>query len=176
MGRLLLVTSQEKVNMGKKRNGLTEKQERFADYLALGDPKTGKPLTATQSYALAYCTENMSRSAMRVEASRLSTDPNIALRVASKRASLPTRSGETAEINTRQKVLDTLHELLDHATGERGEQTRIAAARLLGETQGMYKSTVEQTIKRSSDEILADLDDLIESTVDKSETGDADCF
>ena len=159
--------------MGKKRNGLTEKQERFADYLALGDPKTGKPLTATQSYALAYSTENMSRSAMRVEASRLSTDPNIALRVASKRASL-TRSRETAEINTRQKVLDTLHELLDHATGERGEQTRIAAARLLGETQGMYKSTVEQTIKRSSDEILADLDDLIESTVDESEAIDAD--
>ena len=159
--------------MGKKRNGLTEKQERFADYLALGDPKTGKPLTATQSYALAYCTENMSRSAMRVEASRLSTDPNIALRVASKRASL-TRSRETAGINTRQKVLDTLHELLDHATGERGEQTRIAAARLLGETQGMYKSTVEQTIKRSSDEILADLDDLIESTVDESGTDDAD--
>jgi len=161
--------------MGKKRNGLTEKQERFADYLALGDPKTGKPLTATQSYALAYDTDNMSRSAMRVEASRLSTDPNIALRVASKRASL-TRSRETAEINTRQKVLDTLHELLDHATGERGEQTRIAAARLLGETQGMYKSTVEQTIKRSSDEILADLDDLIESTVDESGTSDADCF
>ena len=103
------------------------------------------------------------------------TSPNIALRIASKRASL-TRSRETAEINTRQKVLDTLHELLDHATGERGEQTRIAAARLLGETQGMYKSTVEQTIKRSSDEILADLDDLIESTVDKSGTDDADCF
>tara|TARA_R100001086_G_scaffold188282_1_gene106309 strand:+ start:2058 stop:2579 length:522 start_codon:yes stop_codon:yes gene_type:complete len=158
--------------MGKKRNGLTEKQERFADYLALGDPKTGKPLTATQSYALAYNTENMSRSAMRVEASRLSTDPNIALRVSTKRASL-TRSRETAEINTRQKVLDTLHELLDHATGERGEQTRIAAARLLGETQGMYKSTVETTIRKSSDELLAELDELIDQAI-PDESGASD--
>ncbi len=41
----------------------------------------------------------------------------------------------------------------------------MAALRLLGESVGLYKQTIEQKVTRSSDDLLTELDALLSQTI-----------
>lgn len=92
---------------------LTPKQEAFA--VAMADPTCAGP---TEAMARAgYSTENRSPGAVNVEASRLASNPKIALRIAELRNAV----AEPAMIEAR----DVLREWLTIATADPSELTRV---------------------------------------------------
>jgi hypothetical protein len=69
-------------------------------------------------------------------------------------------------------VLSKLREWTD--TAEAGDTNKIAAARLLGQSVGLFREVVETTHSRSSDDLLADLEAMLDQVADDvSEAGDA---
>ena len=162
--------------MGKTRSGLTEKQRAFARAVALGvDDETGKSLSLSAAYRSAYQCENMSDAAIRTEASKLASHPDIALTVERLRAGYERRlqaAKLTQTVNLRERVTEKLLHALDHGA----DPTTLTAARMLGESVAMFKQ--HQTIEtaRSADDLLAELDTLIASVTadDMSEPDEAE--
>ena len=99
---------------------LTPKQEAFARYVAEGD-------TYAQAYRQAYDAENMSDNTIRVEASRLASDPNVSLMV----MELQEAANEVTQY-TIEKAMRELEE-----------------ARLLGMKEGQVSSAVSAIEKKA---------------------------
>tara|TARA_R100000995_G_scaffold18469_1_gene7562 strand:- start:2735 stop:3148 length:414 start_codon:yes stop_codon:yes gene_type:complete len=72
------------------------------------------------------------------------------------------RSVLASALSDRERVLSKLRHWLDHA--ESGDSNRIRSAELLGKSVGLFKDVVETTDSRSSEELLAELDAMLEQT------------
>jgi|TARA_B100000900_G_C20051349_1_gene502119 hypothetical protein len=70
------------------------------------------------------------------------------------------RSVLASALSDRERVLSKLRHWLDHA--ESGDSNRIRSAELLGKSVGLFKDVVETTDSRTSDELLAELDAMLE--------------
>jgi len=101
-------------------NKLTPKQEAFARNVAEGD-------TYAQAYRQAYDAENMSKSTIRVEASRLASDPNVSLMVMELQ--------EAANVQTQYTIEKAMRELEE--------------ARLMAMKEGQVSSAVSAIEKKA---------------------------
>ena len=99
---------------------LTPKQEAFARYVAEGD-------TYAQAYRQAYDAENMSDNTIRVEASRLASNPIVSLMVMELQ--------EAANVQTQYTIEKAMKELEE--------------ARLLGMKEGQVSSAVSAIEKKA---------------------------
>ncbi|MHC4883347.1 MAG: terminase small subunit [Planctomycetota bacterium] len=133
--------------------GLTAKQESFAVAVA-----QGKHDSLADAYREHYNAEQMSSTAIHVEASRLMANPKVTLRVQQIRADID-RSITAAAVSDRDKVLAKLRELLETDDGGSHINHQLTAARLLGQSVGLYKDVVETEDKtRTPDEIRAEIE------------------
>ena len=151
--------------MGKRKDGLTNKMERFAYECATN----GSSITA--AYETAYECENMSRAAMRNEASKLMANPDIAVMVESIRSENEAKklqSLRASELNDRERVLSKLREWID--TAEPTDTNRIAAARLLGQSISLFKEHTITEEARSSDDIARQLEDRLANLLEGSDS------
>ena len=150
--------------MGKRKDGLTAKQRHFALEVATN----GSSITA--AYETAYECSNMSRAAMRNEASKLMSHPDIAAMVESIRSENEAKklqSLRALELNDRERVLSKLREWID--TAEPTDTNRIAAARLLGQSISLFKEHTITEEARSSDDIARQLEDRLASLLEGSD-------
>ena len=151
--------------MGKRKDGLTSKQRHFALEVATN----GSSITA--AYETAYECENMSRAAMRNEASKLMANPDIAMMVESIRSENEAKklqSLRALEVNDREKVLSRLREWM--TTAEPSDTNKIAAARLLGQSVGLFKDVTISEDARSSDDIARQLEDRLANLLEGSDS------
>ena len=151
--------------MGKRKDGLTAKQRHFALEVATN----GSSITA--AYETAYECENMSRAAMRNEASKLMANPDIAVMVESIRSENEAKklqSLRASELNDRERVLSKLREWID--TAEPTDTNRIAAARLLGQSISLFKEHTITEEARSSDDIARQLEDRLANLLEGSDS------
>ena len=151
--------------MGKRKDGLTAKQRHFALEVATN----GSSITA--AYETAYECENMSRAAMRNEASKLMANPDIAIMVESIRSENEAKklqSLRASELNDRERVLSKLREWID--TAEPTDTNRIAAARLLGQSISLFKEHTITEEARSSDDIARQLEDRLANLLEGSDS------
>jgi len=151
--------------MGKRKDGLTAKQRHFALEVATN----GSSITA--AYETAYECDNMSRAAMRNEASKLMANPDIAMMVESIRSENEAKklqSLRALEVNDREKVLSRLREWM--TTAEPSDTNKIAAARLLGQSVGLFKDVTISEDARSSDDIARQLEDRLANLLEGSDS------
>ena len=151
--------------MGKRKDGLTAKQRHFALEVATN----GSSITA--AYETAYECENMSRAAMRNEASKLMANPDITMMVESIRSENEAKklqSLRALEVNDREKVLSRLREWM--TTAEPSDTNKIAAARLLGQSVGLFKDVTISEDARSSDDIARQLEDRLANLLEGSDS------
>jgi hypothetical protein len=151
--------------MGKRKDGLTAKQRHFALEVATN----GSSITA--AYETAYECENMSRAAMRNEASKLMANPDIAMMVESIRSDNEAKklqSLRALEVNDREKVLSRLREWM--TTAEPSDTNKIAAARLLGQSVGLFKDVTISEDARSSDDIARQLEDRLANLLEGNDS------
>ena len=121
--------------MGKRRNGLTDKQKAFARELAT------EKFTISESYRRVYSAENMSGAVVRNEASKLAGRSEITVMV--EQLIAERRSRElVVGVSDRDRVLTKLRDLLDT---EELPMVEIAAARLLGQSCGLFSTDISIT-------------------------------
>ena len=125
--------------------GLTSKQEAFAEAVVSG-------MSLTAAYKSAYEAQAMSEEAIRVEASRLLTHPNVSLRVKSLNAEKEDQRRMLA-VNRAERVLQRLEKLADNATAE---SVKVRANELLGKTAGLFTEQIE--IEDKTDRSTADIE------------------
>ena len=150
--------------MGKRKDGLTSKQRHFALEVATNGS------SITSAYETAYECDNMSRAAMRNEASKLMSNPDIAMMVESIRSENEAKklqSLRASELNDRERVLSKLREWID--TAEPTDTNRIAAARLLGQSISLFKEHTITEEARSSDDIARQLEDRLANLLEGSD-------
>ena len=76
-------------------------------------------------------------------------------------------------LSDREQVLSKLRHWMDHA--EAGDSNRIRSAELLGKTSGLFRDVVETSESRSSDDLLAELEAMIEASADdQSDASESD--
>ena len=143
--------------MGKTRDGLTAKQQHFCRYVAAG-------MSQAEAYREAYDVTAEGKSASHREAaSRLMSRADISTRVSALIAQRE-RSILASSLSDRERVLSKLRHWVDHA--EAGDSNKIRAGELLGRSVGLFRDVVETSESRSSDELLAELETMLESVVD----------
>ena len=137
---------------------MTGKQRAFARALAMGD-EHGKPMSISDCYRECYNTENMSDAVIRNEASKLASHRGVTMMVERLRREKE-RNAQAQAVGDRERVLEALRGWM--LTAEPSDSAKISAAKLLGETQGMFKQHQTVETVRSSDELLAELDAMLE--------------
>lgn len=143
--------------MGKTRDGMTAKQLHFCRCVASG-------MTGAAAYREAFDVEAEGKSKTHVEAaSRLLSRANIKARVDALVAQRE-RSILASSLSDRERVLSRLRQWTDSA--EAGDSNKIRAAELLGKSVGLFRDVVETSESRSSDELLAELEAMIEASAD----------
>jgi len=149
--------------MGKTRDGLTAKQMHFARCVASGMPQA-------EAYREAYDVTAEGKTATHREAaSRLMARADIKARVDALIAQRE-RSILASSLSDRERVLSKLRHWVDHA--EAGDSNRIRSAELLGKSVGLFRDVVETSESKTSDELLAELETMLESVADDAETPD----
>jgi hypothetical protein len=149
--------------MGKTRDGLTAKQMHFARCVASGMPQA-------EAYREAYDVTAVGKTATHREAaSRLMARDDIKARVDALIAQRE-RSILASSLSDRERVLSKLRQWTDSAQPADGN--KIRAAELLGKSVGLFRDVIETSESRSSDELLAELEAMIESVADDAETPD----
>jgi hypothetical protein len=149
--------------MGKTRDGLTAKQMHFARCVASGMPQA-------EAYREAYDVTAVGKTATHREAaSRLMARADIKARVDALIAQRE-RSILASSLSDRERVLSKLRQWTDSA--EPADGNKIRAAELLGKSVGLFRDVIETSESRSSDELLAELEAMIESVADDAETPD----
>jgi hypothetical protein len=149
--------------MGKTRDGLTAKQMHFARCVASGMPQA-------EAYREAYDVTAVGKTATHREAaSRLMARADIKARVDALIAQRE-RSILASSLSDRERVLSKLRHWTDSA--EPADGNKIRAAELLGKSVGLFRDVIETSESRSSDELLAELEAMIESVADDAETPD----
>ena len=96
-------------------------------------------------------------------ASRLLSRDNIKARVSALIAQRE-RSILASSLSDRERVLSKLRQWTDSA--EAGDSNKIRAAELLGKSVGLFRDVVETSDSKSSDELLAELETMLESVAD----------
>jgi len=149
--------------MGKTRDGLTPKQMHFCRCVAAG-------MSQAAAYREAFDVTADGKSATHREAaSRLMARTDIKARVDALIAQRE-RAILASSLSDRERVLSKLREWTE--TAESGDTNKIAAARLLGQSVGLFREVVETTHSRSSDDLLADLEAMLDQVAD--DVSDAD--
>ena len=149
--------------MGKTRDGLTAKQMHFARCVASG-------MSQAEAYREAFdVTAGGKTATHREAASRLMARADIKARVDALIAQRE-RSILASSLSDRERVLSKLRQWTDSA--EPADGNKIRAAELLGKSVGLFRDVVETSESRSSDELLAELEAMIESVSDDAETPD----
>ena len=143
----------EVIIMGKTRNNLTPKMLHFCRCVAAG-------MGYAEAYRESHAVTATGKSATHREAaSRLMARDDIRTRVDAL-VKQRERSQLASALSDRERVLSKLRHWLDHA--ESGDSNRIRSAELLGRSIGLFKDVVETTDSRSSEELLAELDAMLE--------------
>ena len=142
--------------MGKRRKGLTEKQEAFARELA-----TCK-YSISESYRRVYSAENMSGPVVRNAAAKLAARNDITMMVERLKAQRLAREASVG-LSDRDRVLTKLRTLLDD--GEPSDAVKVSAARLLGQSCGLFTTdiSITNTNAKDSETIEAELAAKLES-------------
>ena len=149
--------------MGKTRDGLTAKQMHFARCVASGMPQA-------EAYREAYDVTAEGKTATHREAaSRLMARADIRARVDALIAQRE-RSILASSLSDRERVLSKLRQWTDSAQPTDGN--KIRAAELLGKSVGLFRDVIETSESRSSEELLAELEAMIESVADDAEAPD----
>ena len=139
--------------MGKTRDNLTPKMLHFCRCVAAG-------MAYAEAYRESHAVTATGKSATHREAaSRLMARADIRARVDAL-VKQRERSQLASALSDRERVLSKLRHWLDHA--ESGDSNRIRSAELLGRSIGLFKDVVETTDSRSSEELLAELDAMLE--------------
>ena len=139
--------------MGKTRDNLTPKMLHFCRCVAAG-------MGYAEAYREGHAVTATGKSATHREAaSRLMARADIRARVDAL-VKQRERSQLASALSDRERVLSKLRHWLDHA--ESGDSNRIRSAELLGRSIGLFKDVVETTDSRSSEELLAELDAMLE--------------
>ena len=158
----LLLTSEDAV-MGKTRDGLTAKQMHFARCVASG-------MSQAEAYREAFDVVAGGKTATHREAaSRLMARADIRLRVDALIAQRE-RSILASSLSDRERVLTKLREWTD--TAQPADGNKLRAAELLGRTSGMFRDVIETSESKTSDELLAELETMLDSVDDSPETPD----
>ena len=145
---------------------LTGKQQHFARAVASGT------MTQSAAYREAYNADNMSSASVRVEASRLLADPNVALTVKALKASNEVAI-QAQTLTDRDRVLEKLRTWMDSA--EPTDTNRIASARLLGQSVGLFKEVTETvSIDRDADSVASELERRLEALLVTSQEQEAE--
>ena len=156
--------------MGKRRDGLTDKQRLFS--IAVGS----QGLQLTSAYRSAYDCERMAPATIRREATRLAANPIIATlinelrdrRMASEQASQLSKG-----LSTKQKVLERLEHYSTNADPK--DSNRIRALELLGKTCGAFTEVVEvRGNERSSEEIASQIEVRLREIAQRNKALDTD--
>lgn len=143
--------------MGKTRNGLTAKQMHFCRCIAAG-------MQQAAAYREAFDVTATGKSATHREAaSRLMARADIRARVDALIAQRE-RSILASSLSDRERVLSKLRAWTD--TAEAGDSNKIRAAQLLGQSVGLFRDVVETRESRSSDDLLADLEAMLDQVAD----------
>jgi len=133
---------------------LTGKQQHFARAVASGT------MTQSAAYREAYNADNMSSASVRVEASRLLADPNVALTVKALKASNEVAI-QAQTLTDRDRVLSKLRTWMDDAGPL--DTNRIASARLLGQSVGLFKEVTETvSIDRDAESVASEIERRLE--------------
>ena len=149
--------------MGKTRDGLTAKQMHFARCVASGMPQA-------EAYREAYDVTAEGKTATHREAaSRLMARDDIRARVDALIAQRE-RSILASSLSDRERVLSKLRQWTDNAQPADGN--KIRAAELLGKSVGLFRDVIETSESRTSEELLAELETMLESVADDAETPD----
>ena len=139
--------------MRKTRDNLTPKMLHFCRCVAAG-------MAYADAYRESHAVTATGKSATHREAaSRLMARADIRARVDAL-VKQRERSQLASALSDRERVLSKLRHWLDHA--ESGDSNRIRSAELLGRSIGLFKDVVETTDSRSSEELLAELDAMLE--------------
>ena len=146
-------------DMGKnKKQKLTTKQRKFAELIASGTMNN-----LSDTYRAVYDTTSgpMSNASIRVEASRLAANPNVTLLV-EQLTERKVRAELAVGLSDRDRVLTKLRTLLDD--GEPSDAVKVAAARLLGQSCGLFTTDISITnTNKDADTIEAELIAKLES-------------
>ena len=149
--------------MGKTRDGLTAKQLHFCRCVASG-------MTGASSYREAFDVTAEGKSKSHVEAaSRLLARSNIKARVDALVAQRE-RAILASSLSDRERVLSKLRHWMDHA--EAGDSNKLRASELLGRSVGLFRDVIETSDSKSSDELLAELETMLESVADDQSDAD----
>ena len=141
--------------MGKTRDGLTPKQLHFCRCVAAGN------LSAAQCYRESHSVTAEGKSATHREAaSRLLARTDIQATV-QRLIAQRERASQASALSDKTRVLSRLREWMD---GSDSTSNQLRAAELLGKSVGLFKDVVETTDSRSSEELLAELDAMLEQT------------
>tara|TARA_S200002703_G_scaffold25905_1_gene22238 strand:- start:18 stop:512 length:495 start_codon:yes stop_codon:yes gene_type:complete len=144
--------------MGKTRDKLTAKQLHFCRCVAAG-------MSQAEAYREAFdVTADGKTATHREAASRLMARADIRARVDALVAQRE-RSILASSLSDRERVLSKLRHWVDHA--EAGDSNRIRSAELLGKSVGLFREVVETSDSKSSDELLAELEAMIEASADE---------
>ena len=152
--------------MGKTRDGLTAKQMHFCRCVASG-------MAQAEAYREAYdVTAEGKPASHRENASRLMARDDIRSRVNALIAQRE-RSILASAVSDKERVLDRLRQWTDSA--EPSDGNKIRAAELLGKSVGLFKDVIETSESRSSDDLLAELETMLESVADdQSDASESD--
>jgi len=83
------------------------------------------------------------------------------------------RSILASAVSDKERVLDRLRQWTDSA--EPSDGNKIRAAELLGKSVGLFKDVIETSESRSSDDLLAELETMLESVADdQSDASESD--
>lgn len=134
-----------KVRSAKLANGLTVKQEAFAQAIFSGK-------NFSDSYREAFVTDRMSDSAIWYEAHTLANNPKVTRRLNELKAALDQKLSMQA-LSRAEKTLKLLDEIAEDSN--QPANSRVAALGLLGKTVGLFTDRVEVDSKtdRSAEEI-----------------------
>ena len=142
-------------------NKLTGKQMAFCRAMASGT------MTQSAAYREAYDADNMASASVRVEASRLLALPSITLMVETLKASIQA-SIQAQGLSDRERVLEKLRTWMDSA--EPTDTNRIASARLLGQSVGLFKEVTETvSIDRDSESVASEIERRLGSLLTASQ-------
>mgnify|MGYP003332725134 CR=1 FL=1 len=109
----------------------------------------------SDAYREAYNTENMKPATVHREAHALMANPKIAARV-QRLLKQRDRAVVASSITDRERVLDKLRHLMDHAGP--ADNVRIRAAELLGKSVGLFKDVqLTEVETKTSEELTAEL-------------------
>ena len=132
---------------------LTSKQEAFCSKIAAGRSKS-------QAYREAYDARGMSEQSVWCEAHRLSVHPKVAPRLAEIQSECSERLVSSA-IADREEVLVAVTDIL--RSDASSDNAKLKSAEILGKYYSLFDGAFGDEPRRSSDDLLQELEQLLES-------------